>query len=56
MQHFLALRPLPQGHGSLRPTFGSALAASARNSSISASGGRPAHTMPAMRRVWAGSA
>jgi len=29
-QHFLYFLPLPQGHGSLRPTFGDALSGSAR--------------------------
>ena len=48
-QHFLNLRPLPQGQGSLRPASGSALTSSARSCSISSSGGCPAHSSAAIR-------
>ena len=50
-QHFLNLRPLPHGHGSLRPALGSACMASARSCSISASGCCPCHSSAAIRSV-----
>ena len=40
-QHFLCLRPLPQGQGSLRPTFGVVLAAVIPGCGISEGSGCP---------------
>ena len=50
-QHFLNFWPLPQGQGSLRPAFGSAMVLSARSCSISNSGDCPFHRSTAILRV-----
>ena len=56
-QHFLYLRPLPQGQGSFRPAAGCALTSASRRSCIIRSGGCPANRSAAIclvsSRQWA---